>query len=131
MRRELIFLAALQTVLGASAPLAGVPLFDYEKTQLTDRALAQLSAEHQVYFGFDDSAVNSILVPRKGECKVWPTDDDFPRPHIWEDFNVNTFVKGAMIYPAPIASPCYLNWGNWDKAKCEKIVRQWTNPYLQ
>jgi len=70
-------------------------------------------------------------VPTSGECKAQPTDDDFPPPHIWEDFNANEFVKGALIYPRPLASPCYLNWGNWDKATCESIVNNWSNSYFQ
>jgi hypothetical protein len=125
----LIVLTAAYVV--AAETIAGVPLFDYEKIQLTDHDVAQLSAEHQVYFGFDDSAVGSTYVSTSGECKVQPADDDFPPPQIWEDLNANGLVKGSLIYTRPLASPCYSNWGNWDKATCEAIVKSWPNPYTQ
>jgi hypothetical protein len=115
----------------AAETIGGVPLFDYEKIQLTDHDLAQLSTEHQAYFAFDGSAIGSSYVPTSGECKLQPADDDFPPSQIWEDFNANVLVRGALIHTRPLASPCYLNWGNWEKATCETIAKSWSNPYTQ
>ncbi|KAF2832279.1 FAD-binding domain-containing protein [Ophiobolus disseminans] len=118
------------SVCHAVVQTASVPLFDYEKTQLTDYNLAQLPAEHQAYFSFEDSAGGSSFVLKSGECRVQPTDDDYPPPPIWKYFKSNMLLKGAVIDSRPLASPCYLNWGNWDKSTCEKIVKNWGDPYL-
>jgi hypothetical protein len=111
--------------------MSNITLFDYEKTELTDKLLAQLPPEHQVFFDFDDSAVNATFTHKSGTCKVQPTDNEFPPTHFWKEFNNTHIVRGALITSSPLASPCYKNWGNYDEQRCSAIVKNWTNPYLQ
>jgi hypothetical protein len=108
---------------------SGAYLFAYEKKQLTDEAIAQLSSEEQKLFGFDDSAVNSGLFRRSGECKTYPGDDTWPSEETWDKFDALT--DGSLIPTVPLAAPCYSNWGVYDSAKCAAIAAKFTDPYLQ
>lgn len=128
---QYFFLLALHATRDAIASPAAAPLFDYEKTQLTDSYIAHLSDEHQRYLDFDDNAVGGDFTHQSGACKVQPTDNDFPPARIWQEFNALRAVKGALIPALPIGSPCYLNWGNFDPQKCAVIAANWTDPYLQ
>jgi hypothetical protein len=115
-------------VVSRRAP-SGEYLFEYEKAQWTDDAVAALSSEEQKLFGFDDSAVNSGLFRRSGECKTYPGDDAWPSESTWDRFDA--LVDGALIPTIPLAAPCYSNWGLYDSAKCAAIAKKFTDPYLQ
>jgi hypothetical protein len=128
---QLLLLGVCVIRSAAASALSNITLFDYEKIQFTDNDIAGLSSEQQVYFGFDDSAVNASFIFQSGACKVIPSDDDFPSARVWQDFNINKFVNGALITPLPLASSCYKDWGNYDEQKCVAIAMNWTNPYLQ
>jgi len=117
-----------EPVVSRRAP-SGQYWFAYEKTQLTDEAVAALSPEEQKLFGFDDNAVNSALFRRSGECKTYPGDDAWPAESTWDRFDA--LIDGALIPTIPLAAPCYSNWGLYDSAKCAAITKKFTDPYLQ
>jgi hypothetical protein len=108
---------------------SGAYLFGYETKQLTDAALARLSADEQTLFGFDDSAVKSGPSRRSGECKLYPGDDAWPSEQTWDRFDA--LVDGNLIPTIPLAAPCYSNWGVYDSAKCAAITAKFTDPYTQ
>jgi hypothetical protein len=118
--------AATGQALNSSTP---PPLFDYETKQLTEDDLASLPAEYQKLFGFDDSAVNSTLFRRSGECKVFPGDEDWPAETVWDKFD--EVVNGALIPTVPIGAPCYKNWGMYNEAACAAVEKNFSNPYFQ
>lgn len=126
------FYFLLLIVFGVDAALfSNVTLFDYEKAQFTEHDLADLPAEYQKHFAFDDSAVNTTFAHVSGACKFAPGDGGFPSARTWEEFNATSIVNGALIAPMPLAAPCYNGWGVHDEQKCAAITANWSNPYLQ
>ncbi|CAI6341901.1 unnamed protein product [Periconia digitata] len=111
----------------ADLTVSAPPLFSYETKQLTDDTVASLTAADQKLFGFDDTAVQSGLSRRSGECKVFPGDEDWPSDETWDRFD--ELVNGALIPTVPLAAPCYNSWNLYNAAKCAEISKSSTDPY--
>ncbi|KAF2179656.1 FAD-binding domain-containing protein [Zopfia rhizophila CBS 207.26] len=143
---ELLFLFALaqgqasprqpiqpaSTVVPNNSP-AGAPLFKGETIQLTDRVVESLAnapstAEYADLFAFDDgSGLNSTR--RKGFCKTYPGDQNWPSDRAWHVFD--SLLDGALIPTVPLAAPCYNSkWGPMDPQKCGHITARFNSPYL-
>ncbi|KAF2746026.1 isoamyl alcohol oxidase-like protein [Sporormia fimetaria CBS 119925] len=114
----------------AAAYPSHAPLFDYERRHLTPSHVSRWSPENRALFRFDsdEDFQKRDLRQRKGECKVFPGDKDWPSDKEWEKFNKQ--VDGALIPTVPLAAPCYKNWGVYDQAKCAEITARFTDPYL-
>lgn len=126
------FYVLLLIIFGIDATFfSNVTVFDYEKAQFTEHDLAELPAEFQKHFAFDDSAVNKTFPHASGACRFAPGDDGFPSVRTWEEFNATSIVNGALIVPKPLAAPCYNDWGVHDEQKCAAITANWSNPYMQ
>ncbi|KAF1949395.1 FAD/FMN-containing isoamyl alcohol oxidase-like protein MreA [Byssothecium circinans] len=121
-------LLLLTKVSAADLAALSTPLFQYETKQLTDAIVASLPTTDQRLFGFDDTAVNSSLFRRSGECKVFPGDEEWPSEETWDRFD--ELIDGALIPTVPLAAPCYKSWGVYDPAKCAAIMNDFRNPYL-
>jgi hypothetical protein len=105
------------------------PLFDYEKQQLTDDDISGLDPSVRRILDFDNDARNSSSLPKSGDCKAFPGDENWPAENDWEYFN--EALGGALIPTVPIAAPCYKNWGVYNEEECTTVLNNWTNPYLQ
>jgi hypothetical protein len=118
---------------------AGAALFPQEAVQLTEDALRTATSqinEADVYklFGFGDSNETAAAAKReikKGECKAFPGDSNYPREFVWSIFD--SLLGGALIKTTPVASPCYKEsqWNNYDEAKCEDVSARFTTADLQ
>jgi hypothetical protein len=104
-----------------------VPLFDWEKQQLTDDDLDKLDPNIRPKLGFDEDPTQPL--PQKGDCRAFPGDEDWPSQNDWEAFN-NT-LGGALISTVPVAAPCYKEWGVYDGEECARILDSWSDPYFQ
>ena len=87
--------------------------FPFENIQLTDAETADYPA---IRFGSLTSPA-----PEK-ECRVIPTDSDWPTEAEWARFN--TTLGGVLLKPAPLAAPCY-DGPLYDAAKCTQLKRAW------
>jgi hypothetical protein len=108
-----------------------IPLFDYEKDQLTDGDLAKLLPQDAALIAFDDSAVgakNIVNYPRDF-CKSYPGDLDWPSNKTWNKFH--NLVDNGLISTIPAAAPCYQDWGVYDKDKCTEIEKNYGDMYFQ
>ncbi|KAF2201703.1 FAD binding domain-containing protein [Delitschia confertaspora ATCC 74209] len=113
---------------------AGAPLFETETIQLTDSVLRKLkttpsTAKYAQQFIFDnDKPPNSTR--RKGFCKTYPGDHDWPSNPTWDVFD-NLLGRGALIPTVPIAAPCYdSKWGPKNEVKCGDVTARFNTPYL-
>ncbi|KAI1388030.1 FAD-binding domain-containing protein [Hypoxylon trugodes] len=116
----------------ASASNATADLFPGETRQLTDVVLANLTdlgLTNIVLFGFADpsTAANESII---GPCKTFPGEFVvFPGDITNRVFNL--LLGGSLIQTKPLASPCYSDYGNQDKAKCDEITSHWSDdPYI-
>jgi hypothetical protein len=137
VRLSLLGLAAtlilLQGALAASGQRAH-PLFEYEEKSLTDKTLQESIDKTNVaddahLFSFDDGRHANPDRPRKGACRAFPGDPEWPRERTWDSFN--KLLGGALIETVPVAAPCYRNLGVYDAEKCATVRNSYTDPYFQ
>ncbi|KAH7130145.1 hypothetical protein B0J11DRAFT_503949 [Dendryphion nanum] len=109
-------------------PAYGEDLFNYEKTQLTDALIQQISSSKEgkfiskrIQFRIPNHAPK---YPPQTKCKLLPGDADWPTEAEWSAFNYT--LGGRLIATIPLASPCYANWNNYDKEKCAAINAVWS-----
>lgn len=112
----------------ASVSVAGAPLFDSEKFQLTDNDIAKLSQHQSALVKFGCDGTNKTTQPTR-KCKVFPGDRQWPSQSAWSAFD--DLLGGALIKTVPLAASCYSSWPQYDSAECERISSQWTDSYLQ
>jgi hypothetical protein len=108
--------------LASASSVHGVPLFEYETKRLED---IYIPPGHADLFAFDTTGP----IVSSGDCKPQPGDYAWPSAATWDAFD--EALDGALIRTVPLAAPCYEDWGVYDSKKCESILSNWTNPYLQ
>lgn len=122
----------------SSDSTAGASLFRSESFQLTENALERIKnteefAEYAHLFTFDDGQEESHSASSRDgdDCKLLPGDDLWPDKSTWEAFD--DLLGGALVPIIPVASPCYKDseYDNYDSAKCDSIVENWTTSELQ
>ncbi|KAH9211451.1 FAD binding domain-containing protein [Leptodontidium sp. 2 PMI_412] len=113
----------------ASSSNATADLFPSETLQLTDAVIANLTdleLSNITLFSFEDSPANKL---RKrtifGKCKTYAGDFLYPSTLVWKVFDV--LLGGALIKTVPYAAPCYDDFGNFNKAKCDFLTSNWAN----
>ncbi|KAJ6114909.1 FAD linked oxidase N-terminal [Penicillium sp. IBT 16267x] len=111
----------------SNASQAGVPLFESETVQLTDKSLSTLNSNQAALFGFGKNASRQSTL-RKGECKLLPGDKSWPSDSVWGQFD--DVLGGALIKTVPLAAACYPSWPEYDSDKCENVTADWTVSYL-
>ena len=120
-------------------PTAGaVPLFSYERAQLTTASLRNVSSDDAGLFAFDSinvtigntpSCVNYTLAG-PGDCKVFPGDVSWPTASGWQA--LSSLTGGALLKPVPAASVCYFNGtSKHNDTTCAALAANWTNSYTQ
>ncbi|KAK3322960.1 hypothetical protein B0H66DRAFT_473490 [Apodospora peruviana] len=137
MARGVVGLFAFVAVLcSASADTANKrqPLFAYEENPLTESTLRNLIINKGVghgdahLFAFDDGSVLDPNRLKRGACKVFPGDAEWPSDEKWDA--LDQLVDGALIKTIPLAAPCYPNLGAYDVEKCTAVVNNFSIPYL-
>ncbi|KAI1080347.1 FAD-binding domain-containing protein [Whalleya microplaca] len=111
---------------------SGVNYFSYEATQLTIEALANLPrhvANDTEIFNFGDSINASERNRSPMNCKSMPSDPLWPTTSIWRLLDLA--IGGALIKGVPSASVCYVDWPQYDEAKCAEITAKWSDPAWQ
>lgn len=117
--------------------VAGAPLQDAERVQLTDKVIDRIASEPRTskfaeYFAFPNSTTNNgKLAKRAAEssCRTFPGDPYWPKDIIWDVFD--DLLGGALIPTVPIGAPCYdTKWGK-NAMKCSTIISRTGDPYLQ
>ena len=91
----------------AAETIDGEGLFAFEKVQLTERVISQLSNQGLVglkQFSFEDFLANTN---HSQKCKTYPDDKEWPSEETWQQFN--TLLGGALIRTVPEAAICYRN----------------------
>jgi hypothetical protein len=112
----------------SSTSIAGAPLFDSEKFQLTDNDIAKLSQHQSALVKFGCDGTNKTTQPTR-KCKVFPGDRQWPSQSAWSAFD--DLLGGALIKTVPLAASCYSSWPQYDSDECERISSQWTDSHLQ
>lgn len=112
----------------SSASKAGVPLFESETVQLTDKSLSTLNSKQAALFGFGKNGSRQSI-PHKGECKLLPGDKSWPSGDVWGQFD--DVLGDALIKTVPLAAACYPSWPEYDSEKCENVTADWTVSYMQ
>lgn len=112
--------------------VAGAPLQDAERQQLTDDVLSRISSENSTseyasYFAFEDSPVsNANNRSANAACKSFPGDPDWPSDAVWDVFD--QLLGKALIPTKPFGAPCYNSeWGEKDETACANIIKNSTN----
>ncbi|KGO48556.1 FAD linked oxidase, N-terminal [Penicillium expansum] len=109
------------------ASVAGAPLFDGEKFQLTDHDIAKLSQHQSALVKFGSEGSDKTTQPT-GKCKVFPGDHQWPSQSEWS--TLDSLLGGALIKTVPLAASCYSSWPEYDSEECERISSQWTDSHL-
>lgn len=127
------------TAIAVDQTEAGVGLFDDELLQLTDDSLKsalhdESLAPYVSLFDFDHSNGSDLKERRSSssdDCKLLPGDDAWPEDFVWRLFD--RLLGGALTGITPIAAPCYpdSSYDNYDPAKCDSIVSNFTTAELQ
>jgi hypothetical protein len=110
------------------ASIAGAPLFDSEKLQLTDRDIAKLSPNQSALVKFGSHGAYKPTRPTR-KCKVFPGDHQWPSQSAWSA--LDNLLGGALIKTVPLAASCYSSWPEYDSEECARISSQWTDSHLQ
>lgn len=101
-------------------------LFDFEKLQLTDQALADCANQ-----GLGDISPFSFRRPHPGHpkprprCKTYPGDPDWPTDKTWHLFD--HLLGGVLIKTVPEAAVCYPEWGHYSASECAELTATWEN----
>ncbi|KAJ5592411.1 hypothetical protein N7537_009315 [Penicillium hordei] len=109
------------------ASIAGAPLFDSEKLQLTDRDIAKLSPNQSALVKFGSHGAYKPTRPTR-KCKVFPGDHQWPSQSAWSA--LDNLLGGALIKTVPLAASCYSSWPEYDSEECARISSQWTDSHL-
>ncbi|KAH7403722.1 FAD binding domain-containing protein [Cadophora sp. MPI-SDFR-AT-0126] len=113
----------------ASASNATADLFASETLQLTDDVIANLTdleLSNITLFSFEDSPANTLKKRTVfGKCKTYAGDFLYPSTLVWKIFDI--LLGGALIKTVPYAAPCYDDFGNFNKAKCDFLTANWVN----
>ncbi|KAH8682580.1 hypothetical protein BX600DRAFT_479116 [Xylariales sp. PMI_506] len=107
-------------------------------TQITDNAdllpeeTLQLTEalgvdNYSTLFSFADNDT-SAAKRSTAACKTYAGDSDWPSELLWGLFDV--LLGNALLQVAPIASPCYSNWDNYDADECDFITSNFTDSNL-
>ncbi|KAG9235252.1 hypothetical protein BJ875DRAFT_529554 [Amylocarpus encephaloides] len=59
---------------------------------------------------------------------VFPRDKAWPSKDTWGLFN--GLLNGTLLSTVPIAAPCYGNWESYNRGRCERIGKSFTDPYF-
>jgi hypothetical protein len=114
-------------VLVAAGALAAPPLFESERSQLSQRDLFHLPFNEAALFRPRSLAK---LSKRNGNstyrCKVYPSDPSWPPDRDWQ--NLNDVVGDRLLKPRPQAAVCY-DGPEYDGAACAALTANWTNSY--
>ncbi|KAF6799524.1 hypothetical protein CSOJ01_12452 [Colletotrichum sojae] len=115
----------------ADTASSGIDYFGFEAAQLTADVIANLTSYNLTDASlFDFGSEDDALEKRAARsCKVFPGGRAWPSDLTWFLFDLLT--GGALIDGVPAAAPCYENWPQYDKAKCEEITSKWTTPQYQ
>lgn len=127
-------LVAASVVASSADKSPAYPLFEYEKSPLTERSLPQLlkgagARDLASLFAFDDESDASTNPVAEGACKAFPGDASWPSERTWK--TLNKLIGGALIETVPIAASCYRNLGVYDAEKCAAVRNSWSSPYFQ
>lgn len=112
----------------SSASVAGAPLFDSEKFQLTDHDIAKLNRHQSALVKFGCDGPDNTKRPT-GKCKVFPGDRHWPSQSAWS--TLDNLLGGALIKTVPLAASCYASWPQYDSDECERISSEWGDSHLQ
>lgn len=110
------------------ASVAGAPLFNSEKVQLTDHDIAKLNHHQSALVKFGSHGADKHT-RSTGKCKVFPGDDQWPSQSAWSA--LDNLLGGALIKTVPLAASCYSSWPEYDSEECARISSQWTDSHLQ
>jgi hypothetical protein len=61
--------------------------------------------------------------PQRRECKILPTDSEWPSEGEWSQ--LNELVGGSILRPKPAAAPCHPEHESYDLEECVKITTGW------
>ena len=120
-------------IVDTSETTSTIDLFENETLQLTDAVIANLTALELSDIGLftfaDSPAVEetALLVEKRAAavCKTYPGDALWPSEFVWTLFDI--LLGGALIETIPYAAPCYDDFGNFDKSKCDFLTNNWVN----
>ena len=106
----------------------GTSLFDYEQQQLTPELLGNLSRAETALLSIEQSHDGDTTFAGRGDCKVYPGDEAWPSPELWD--TLNSLTGGRLLKPIPAAHVCYSNTTE-DIAACAVLTETWSSPYSQ
>tara|TARA_R110002060_G_scaffold9940_5_gene14841 strand:+ start:810 stop:1103 length:294 start_codon:yes stop_codon:yes gene_type:complete len=88
--------------------------------------LTDLELSNITLFSFEDSPANGLKKRTVfGKCKTYAGDFLYPSTLVWKIFDI--LLGGALIKTVPYAAPCYDDFGNFNKAKCDFLTANWVN----
>jgi hypothetical protein len=141
----LVFLSGIPSlVLGAIAPAAGTVsaadfLFPFEKIQLTEAILANLSRHLHTSNSVQHLSFAKYTLPGRADgaqtrkkCKTYPDDADWPSPADLETFG-DLLGGNALIKTVPEASVCFSGDGTvvGNSTECQALTAGWGNSTLR
>ncbi|KAI0181750.1 FAD-binding domain-containing protein [Hypoxylon sp. FL1284] len=115
----------------SDAALSGIDYFPFESSQLTGNVIANLSSYNLSDVNLFDFSDENATVGALGfrRCKTAPDDFLWPPRLVWDLFDF--LLGGALIEGVPAAAPCYSDWPQYDKSKCDNITSEWQKPAYQ
>ncbi|WYZ38097.1 hypothetical protein EsH8_III_000011 [Colletotrichum jinshuiense] len=115
----------------ANTASSGIDYFNFEVSQLTTDAIANLTnynlSDTSLFdFGDEDAAIAKRAAR---SCKAFPGDRSWPSPITWFLFDLLTGL--ALVDGVPSAAVCYKDWPQYNKAKCDAVTANWSSPSYQ
>ncbi|ORY63332.1 uncharacterized protein BCR38DRAFT_371114 [Pseudomassariella vexata] len=112
-------------------------LFPGETLQLTPGLLNSIASElheqlddhHDALaslFSFVDAS--SEMKRSDSNCRAYIDNEIWPNGLVWSIFK--RLLGKSLLDVAPIASPCYSNWDNYDEDYCSYLASNFTNSHL-
>ncbi|PKS04903.1 hypothetical protein jhhlp_008268 [Lomentospora prolificans] len=115
----------------ATSSTSGVEYFDYERLQLTEDVIKDISDQGLAgsdFIGFGDIDDRTTL--SNSTCKAFPGDNDWPSGDSWRVLDL--LLGGALIKAVPLAAPCYNSWPEErSEEACKAVTADWSQMRTQ